>query len=168
MLHEKVSKLLNEQINKEMFSAYLYLDIANYYANKGLTGFQNWYNVQAREEMDHAIFFIQYLQNNNFEVVLEAIAKPTLSYADLAAPLQEAYKHEQFVTASIDAIFNQATAVNDYRTQQFLQWFIKEQGEEEKNAVELITKFEWAKSNLYLLDKELLTRVYTAPTLVIG
>ncbi len=167
MLHEKVSKLLNEQINKEMFSAYLYLDIANYFANKGLNGFQNWYNVQAREEMDHALFFIAYLQNNEFEVVLEKIEKPTIDYKNFKEPLQEALKHERFVTDSINQIFKQASEVADYRTQQFLQWFVKEQGEEEKNASELILKYDWAKENLFLLDKELLTRVYTAPSLVL-
>ncbi|MBU0997712.1 MAG: ferritin [Firmicutes bacterium] len=167
MLHEKVSKLLNEQINKEMFSAYLYLDIANYFANKGLTGFQNWYNVQAREEMDHALFFVAYLQNNEFEVVLEKIEKPTIDYMNFKEPLQEALKHERFVTDSINQIFKQATEVSDYRTQQFLQWFIKEQGEEEKNATELIMKYDWAKENLFLLDKELLTRAYTAPSLTL-
>lgn len=167
MLHEKVSKLLNEQINKEMFSAYLYLDIANYFANKGLTGFQNWYNVQAREEMDHALFFVAYLQNNEFEVVLEKIEKPTIDYTNFKEPLQEALKHERFVTDSINQIFKQATEVSDYRTQQFLQWFIKEQGEEEKNATELIMKYDWAKENLFLLDKELLTRAYTAPSLIL-
>ncbi len=167
MLNEQVSKLINDQINKEMFSAYLYLDIANFYANKGLTGFQNWYNIQAREEMDHALFFIQYLQNNDFEVELEAIAKPTILYEDLLKPLQEAYKHELYVTDSINTIFNKAQEVNDFRTQQFLQWFIKEQGEEEKNATDLITKYEWAKNNLFLLDKELALRVYTTPSLVL-
>lgn len=167
MLNEKVSKLLNEQINKEMFSAYLYLDIANFYANKGLTGFQNWYNIQAREEMDHALLFIQYLQNNDFAVTLEKIEKPTIVYENYLQPLREAYNHELFVTDSINTIFTAATSVNDYRTQQFLQWFVKEQGEEEKNALELISKYEWAQNNLYLLDQELAQRVYTAPSLVL-
>jgi len=167
MLNEKVSKLLNEQINKEMFSAYLYLDIANFYANKGLTGFQNWYNIQAKEEMDHALLFIQYLQNNDFAVTLEKIDKPTIVYENYLQPLREAYNHELFVTDSINTVFTAATSVNDYRTQQFLQWFVKEQGEEEKNALELISKYEWAQNNLYLLDQELATRVYTAPSLVL-
>lgn len=167
MLNEKVSKLLNEQINKEMFSAYLYLDIANFYANKGLTGFQNWYNIQAREEMDHALLFIQYLQNNDFAVTLEKIEKPTIIYENYLEPLREAYNHELFVTDSINTIFTAATSVNDYRTQQFLQWFVKEQGEEEKNSLELINKYEWAQNNLYLLDQELALRVYTAPSLVL-
>jgi len=165
MLNESVSKLLNEQINKEMFSAYLYLDIANYYANNGLVGFQNWFTVQAKEEMDHAMMFLGYLQDNGFEVVLEAIAKPSLQYADHKAPLFESLKHEEFVTASINDIFTAAVKVNDYRTQQFLQWFVKEQVEEEKNANDLILQYEWAKNNLYMLDKELSTRVYTAPTI---
>jgi ferritin len=166
MLNQKVSKLINEQINKEMFSAYLYLDMSNYFINKGLTGFANWYNIQAKEEMDHATIFITYLQNNNFEVVLESLAKPTIEYADYKAPIKESLKHEQFITASINAIFSAAVSVDDFRTQQFLQWFIKEQGEEEKNVTELLVKYDWAKENLYLLDKELLTRVYTPASFV--
>lgn len=166
MLNESVSKLLNEQINKEIFSAYLYLDIANYYANNGLVGFQNWFTVQAKEEMDHAMMFLGYLQDNGFEVVLEAIGKPTIKYENHKAPLFESLKHEEFVTASINDIFTAAVKVNDYRTQQFLQWFVKKQVEEEKNANDLILQYEWAKNNLYMLDKELLTRVYTPVTVV--
>jgi len=168
MLHPNVSKLLNDQINKEMFSAYLYLDMANYYINKGLTGFANWFNVQAREEMDHAIFFIQYLQNNDHEVVLEAIDKPSRSYQEFDEPLKEALNHEHLVTASIHAIYKEAEKNNDYRTTTFLNWFVKEQGEEEKNANDLIVKYAWAKNNLFLLDKELLARVYVQPTLVLN
>ena len=76
MLDKKVVKLLNEQVNAEFYSAYLYLDFANYYADEGLDGFQNWYNIQAQEERDHALLFIQYLQNNGEKVTLEAIDKP--------------------------------------------------------------------------------------------
>ena len=76
MLDKKVIELLNDQVNKEFYSAYLYLDFANFYKDKGLDGFANWYQIQAQEERDHAMLFIQYLQNNNVSVSLEAIAKP--------------------------------------------------------------------------------------------
>ena len=78
MLDKKVADLLNDQINKEMYSAYLYLDFANFYTHKGLNGYANWYNVQAKEEMDHAMGILQYLQDNDYEVTLSAIAKPFL------------------------------------------------------------------------------------------
>lgn len=137
-----VSALLNQQINKEFYSAYLYLDIANFYASKGLDGFANWYQVQAKEEQDHAMLFYQYLHNNGQPVILEAVGKPDGAFASLEAPLAAALEHERYVTALINAIYTAAQAAQDYRTVQFLDWFVKEQGEEEKNAADLITKME--------------------------
>jgi ferritin len=160
MLHASVTKLLNEQINKEMFSAYLYLDMANYYTVNGLDGFANWFKIQAKEEMDHAMIFMTYLQNNDFPVVLTEIQNPSRKYNDLKQPLEESLKHEQFVTASIHAIYAEATEARDYRTLEFLHWFIKEQGEEEKNATDLLVKYDLAAKNLYMLDRELGKREY--------
>ena len=104
-MNANVSKLLNEQINKEFYSAYLYLDFANYYASVGLDGFENWYRVQAQEERDHAMLFYQYLQNNGEGVTFEAIAKPEWERGDHMTPLKKALEHEKLVTASIDAIY---------------------------------------------------------------
>lgn len=170
MLNEKVVKLLNEQVNKEFFSAYLYLDMANYYVNEGLDGFANWFMIQAQEEKDHALLFMKYLQNNNVNVVLEAIDKPNISFKDFKTPLTEALKHEQFVTASINAIYDEAVKVKDFRTQEFLTWFVKEQGEEELNATTNITKYDLfatTPQGLYQLDQEFLQRKYVAPDLVL-
>ena len=153
-----VSALLNQQINKEFYSAYLYLDIANFYASKGLDGFANWYQVQAKEEQDHAMLFYQYLHNNGQPVILEAVGKPDGAFASLEAPLAAALEHERYVTALINAIYTAAQAAQDYRTVQFLDWFVKEQGEEEKNAADLITKMELFGSDakgLYMLNSEL-------------
>ena len=169
-MDKKVSALLNDQINKEMYSAYLYLDIANFYDAKGLDGFANWYEIQAKEEMDHAMLFYQYLHNNSEPVTLQAIAKPDKVFADLMAPLQVALEHEKYVTSLINAIYAAAVEVNDYRTTQFLDWFIKEQGEEEKNSSDQITKMELYGSDprsLYMLNSELLGRTYTAPSLTL-
>ena len=141
-MNANVSKLLNEQINKEFYSAYLYLDFANYYAAVGLDGFENWYRVQAQEERDHAMLFYQYLQNNGEGVTFEAIAKPEWERGDHMTPLKKALEHEKLVTASIDAIYAAAYEARDFRAMQMLDWFIKEQGEEEKNAADLITKME--------------------------
>ena len=141
-MNANVSLLLNEQINKEFYSAYLYLDFANYYAAVGLDGFENWYRVQAQEERDHAMLFYQYLQNNGEGVTFEAIAKPEWERGDHMAPLKRALEHEMLVTASINAIYAAAYEVRDFRTMQMLDWFIKEQGEEEKNAADLITKMD--------------------------
>ncbi len=164
----KVSGLLNDQINKEFYSAYLYLDIANWFSSKGLDGFANWYEIQAKEEQDHAMLIYQYLHNNSEAVALGAIAKPDKAYTELIDPIKAAHEHEQYVTSLIDAVYEAAQDAKDHRTVQFLDWFIKEQGEEEKNSADLITKMELfagdAKS-LYMLNSELKGRTYSAPSL---
>ena len=169
-MNEKVSALLNEQINKEFYSAYLYLDMANFYTQKGLDGFANWYEIQAKEEQDHALLMYQYLQNNGEKVTLEAIAKPDKKFETLMDPLTAGLEHEKYVTSLINNIYAAAIEANDYRTTQFLDWFIKEQGEEEKNSMDLITKMELfgddARS-LYMLNSELAARAYSAPSLTL-
>lgn len=170
MLDKTISKLINEQVNKEFYSAYLYLDFANYFTDAGLDGFANWFNVQAKEEQDHAMLMIQYLQNNAEKVTLEALAKPDVPLNNHLDPLKGALVHEQFVTASIHNIYGVASEKKDYRTMQFLDWFVKEQGEEEKNAEDNIRKFELYGSDakaLYELNSEMAARVYALPSLVL-
>ena len=105
MLDSNVKQLLNEQVNKEVYSAYLYLDFSNFYKSKGLDGFANWYNVQAQEERDHALLFMQYLQNNNVRVTLDAIAKPNVPMDTLMDPLKAGLEHEEYVTSLIHALY---------------------------------------------------------------
>ena len=170
MLDQKVAKLINEQINKELYSAYLYLDFSIYYEDLGLDGFANWYNIQAQEERDHAMLFYQYLQNNNAPVTLEAIPKPDTAFSTLMDPLQAGLAHEEYVTGLIHTIYAAAQEAKDFRTTQFLDWFVKEQGEEEKNAEDLIKKYELFggdPKSLYMLNSELAARVYTAPSLTL-
>lgn len=169
-MDKKVSALLNSQINKEFYSSYLYFEFANYYQEAGLDGFYNWYYVQAQEEMDHALLMVKYLQNNGEKVTFEAVAKPEAALGDNMAPLKAAYEHEKFITAAINEIYAAANAAKDFRTMQFLDWFVKEQGEEEKNASDLVRKMELFGSDarsLYMLDSELKSRVYAAPSLVL-
>ena len=170
MMDQTVSKLLNEQINKEFYSAYLYLDIANFYDDKGLDGFANWYEIQAKEEMDHAMLFYHYLHNNDEPVTLLAIDKPDKTFSTLMEPLEAALAHEKYVTSLINNIYAAAQKANDFRTTHFLDWFIKEQGEEEKNSSDQITKMRLygddARS-LYMLNSELLSRTYAAPSLTL-
>ena len=170
MLDKKVSQLLNEQINKELYSAYLYLDFSNYYYEEGLEGFGNWYKIQVQEERDHALLMLQYLQNNGEHVTLDATGKPDKSYQNFKDPLSFGLEHEIYVTSLIHNIYGAANAVNDFRTMQCLEWFVKEQGEEEKNAEDLIKKFDLFGNDpksLYMLDNELKTRIYNAPSLVL-
>ena len=170
MLNEKIAELLNNQVNKEFYSAYLYLDFANYYKDQGLDGFSNWYTVQAQEERDHAMLIIQYLQNNAERVALEAIDKPDSRFSSNMDPINKALEHERYVTDLIHKIYDEAYTVKDFRTMQFLDWFVKEQGEEETNGENLVKKMELYGSDpksLYMLDQELAARVYAAPTLVL-
>lgn len=170
MLDKKVSELLNNQINKEFYSAYLYLDFSNYYYDQGLDGFGNWFKVQAQEERDHAMLFIQYMQNNGEKIELNAVDKPDVALTDAKTVLEETLKHEQYVTSLIHNIYDAAYSVKDFRTMQFLDWFVKEQGEEENNVDNLIKRFELFgddPKSLYMLDSELGARVYTAPSLVL-
>lgn len=170
MLDKKVVELLNQQINKEFYSAYLYLDFSSFYKDKGLDGFANWYQVQAQEERDHAMLFYQYLHNNNVRPVLEAVDKPSVPMENLKDPLEAGLRQEEYVTGLIHNMYAAAQEVRDFRTTQFLDWFVKEQGEEETNANDLITKMELFGSDpksLYMLDNELKARVYAAPSLVL-
>ena len=169
-MNAKVHELLNAQINKEFYSAYLYLEISNYFDERGLDGFANWYMVQAQEERDHAMLFYTYLQNNSQKITLDTIAKPDVKIeADMDA-LQASLKHELYVTSLINDIYAAAYEAHDFRTMQMLDWFIKEQGEEEKSASDMITKMELFGTDakgLYMLNNELKARVYTAPSLVL-
>ena len=169
-MDKKVHELLNQQINKEFYSAYLYLDFSNYFEDVGLDGFANWYKIQAQEERDHAMLFYQYLQNENQRVTLEAIDKPDKKIESHMDVLKAGLEHEKYVTSLINDIYAAAYDVRDFRTMQFLDWFVKEQGEEETNANDMITKMELFGSDprsLYLLNQELAARVYTAPSLVL-
>lgn len=170
MLDTKVSKLINEQINKELYSAYLYLDFSIYYEEQGLDGFANWYMIQAQEERDHAMLMLKYLQNNGVRAHLETVAKPDKDLKDLMDPLKFGFEHEQYVTGLINDIYAAAYDVRDFRTMQFLDWFVKEQLEEEKSADDMIKKMELFGNDskgLYSLDAEYAARIYTAPSLTL-
>lgn len=170
MLNKKVTDLLNDQINKEFYSAYLYLEMSNYFEAKGLNGFANWFYIQAQEERDHAMLFYRYLQNNDEKVCLDAISKPDKEFKCCMDALQEALFHEEYVTSLINNIYAETEHHNDFRTREFLDWFITEQGEEEKNARDLICKmknFGGDNGGLYLLDNELSKRKYETPSLTL-
>jgi ferritin len=169
-MNEKIAALLNEQINKELYSAYLYLDISNYYDDLDLNGYANYYMIQAQEERDHALLFLKYMQNNGLKVTLEAIGKPDKTFENVLDPLLVAAEHERYVTSLINTIYHEAHEAKDYRTMKFLDWFVNEQMEEEDNADSMISRYKLFGSDakgLYLLDQEYAARVYTAPSLVL-
>ena len=164
MINEKIAKLINTQVNKELYSGYLYLDFANYYADEGLDGFAHWYEIQAQEERDHAMMMRRYLIDNGIKVTFDKIDKPDKTFKNTVDPLKAGYEHEQYVTSLINNIYAEAAKISDYKTMQCLDWFIKEQGEEEKNADDMLKKFNLFghdAKGLYALNQELMARVYT-------
>ena len=162
----RVYELLNDQINKELYSSYLYLSFADYYEEEGLEGFANWYEIQAKEERDHALIFRNYLHENGCKVKLLAIDQPDKEFTTFLEPLEAALEHEKYVTSLINDIYAAAAEVKDYRTMKFLDWFIEEQQEEEDNADKMITRMKLFGSDakaLYDLDQENAARVYSVP-----
>ena len=169
-MNEKIAALLNDQINKEFYSAYLYLDISNYYDGLDLDGYANYYMIQAQEERDHALLFMKYMQNNGLKVTLEAIGKPDKVFNSVLDPMVIAAEHERYVTALINEIYHEAHQAKDYRTMKFLDWFVAEQMEEEDNADTMVSRYKLFGQDpkgLYLLDQEYAARTYTAPSLTL-
>ena len=157
----QVEALLKDQINKELYSAYFYLAIAGFYQGRSLDGFSHWFARQSQEEQGHAIKILNYLQDNRVDVEFAAIAGPVTDFQNNREPLEATLRHEQYITSLIHDLYREARDADDFRTCQFLEWFIAEQGEEEKNTGDLIAKFdlfgEDARS-LYLLNAELKER----------
>ena len=170
-MDKKVYELLNDQINKELYSAYLYLSFADYYEEEGLDGYANWYEIQAQEERDHALIFRNYLHENGEKVKLLAIDQPDKTFSSYLEPLEAGLEHEKYVTSLINDIYAAAVAANDYRTQQFLGWFIDEQLEEEDTADDMITKmklFGGDARSLFELNQEYASRTYSVPSPLAG
>jgi ferritin len=131
---------INEQINKEFYSSYLYLSMAAYFENKNLMGFGHWMRLQADEERGHAMKFYDYLLDSGGQVKLKAIDAPEAEWKSNLVVAEQVAEHEAKVTASIHALYELALKEKDYAAQVLLQWFITEQVEEEKNAAELVAK----------------------------
>lgn len=166
-MDKKVYELINDQINKELYSAYLYLSFADYYEEEGLDGYANWYMIQAQEERDHALIFRNYLHENGERVKLLAIDMPDKTFTNFLEPLEAGFEHEKYVTSLINDIYAAAIEAKDYRAMKFLDWFIEEQMEEEDNADDMITKMKLFGSDakaLYDLDQQYAARVYTVPS----
>jgi ferritin len=166
MFNKKMEKTFNEQINEELYSAYLYLSMVAYFESTNLPGFANWMRVQTQEEIVHAMKFYDYINQRNGRVVLTALADPQIEWKSQMDAFEAAYKHEVHITAKINELVNLAIEEKDHAANMFLQWFVNEQVEEEKNASDIIQKLKMIKDSsegLYMLDKELATRVFIPP-----
>jgi ferritin len=142
MISKTMEQAINEQINKELYSSYLYLSMAAYFEGKNLPGFATWMHVQADEEREHGMKFFEYLVDRGANVELKPIAGPATVWKTSLDAFKQVQEHEAFVTASINALYEQALKEKDYPTQVLLQWFITEQVEEEKNAAEIVQQIE--------------------------
>ncbi len=161
MISEKVLKALNEQVGKEIFSSYLYLSMASYFDSIDLLGFGKWMKVQAREELGHAMKIYEFIYERGGRVELPAIEKPQSNWESPLKAFEAAYHHERFITDSIYKIYSLANEEKDYATQEFLNWFVKEQIEEETQTELIFKKLQKLQDSpvaLYMLDKEVGTR----------
>jgi ferritin len=167
MISKKMVQTINSQINKEIYSAYLYLAMAASAETSGFKGAANWLKVQYHEEMFHAMKFYEYLADQGADIKLMAIAEPPAKFPSLLDIFTKTLAHEQTVTASINNIMELAIAEKDHASQALLAWYVTEQVEEEKNATEILTTLKMIGSNtsaLFLYDKELGARMVTIPT----
>lgn len=168
MLSNKLQEALNAQINAEQWSAYLYLSMSLDAAAKGYKGIANWFSIQYQEEQAHAQLFIDYVQSRGGRVILSPIAAVPTEWATPLDMFRETLAHEQKVTSLIDNLCHLAADEKDFATSNHLIWFVNEQVEEEENARDIIDQLRMVSESqmgLYLIDKELGTRTYTAPSI---
>jgi ferritin len=166
MLSEKMQDALNGQLNKEMYSAYLYMAMSAYSTYTGLKGFANWFMVQYQEEMLHAMKIYDYINDQGGQVKLMAIEQPATEFESPLGMFEKTLEHEKFITRSINELVDLAIAEKDHATNIFLQWYVTEQIEEEGNDNEIIAKLKLVGEDgngLLMLDKELAMRVFTPP-----
>ena len=165
-LNSKIEEVLNNQINREIYSAYLYLSMAAYFDATGLKGMANWTKIQYQEEMAHAMKIFNYVNDRGGRVILESIEKPATEWVSPIDVFEGILKHEEYITKNINELIAVATEEKDYATINFLQWFISEQVEEEANVNEILDQLNLIGDNkmgLVMLDKELGQRVFVDP-----
>jgi len=166
MIKEKNQDALNKQLNAELYSSYLYLSMSAHFESVSLKGFANWMRVQAQEELTHAMKFYDYIHERGGRATLTSIDAPQTQWDSPLAVFEHVYKHEQKVTGLINDLVDLALSEADHATNNFLQWFVTEQVEEESSADEIIQKIKLlgeARGGLFMLDQELKQRVFTPP-----
>jgi len=173
-LDDRVARALNGQVNAEFYSAYLYLAMSSYFKGINLNGFATWMEVQTLEELSHAMKFFHFINDRGKRALVTAIDGPPTEWVSPAAAFEQVYEHEQKVTGLINDLVNLAIEEKDHATNNFLQWFVSEQVEEEASANDVLQKLKLiqdGQGGLFLLDRELGQRVFTPPpgvTIVAG
>lgn len=166
MLDKEMEKAINKQMNAELYSSYLYLSMGAYFESIDLSGFASWMRVQAQEELSHAMKFYDYLVRRGARVTLTEIEAPPKEWNSAVAVFEHVYEHEQMVTGLINKLVDLSISLSDHATNNFLQWYVAEQVEEEESASGVLQKVKLAgddSSGLLMLDQELGTRVYNPP-----
>ncbi len=166
MISKKIQDALNDQINAELYSAYLYLSMQAYFESVNLSGFANWMKVQTQEELTHAMKMYGFVNERSGRVVLGVIEAPPTEWDSPLAVFEAAYSHEQLVTGRINDLVNLAIEEKDHATNAFLQWFVDEQVEEEASADAVVQNLRMAQDApgaLFMIDRELGQRVFTPP-----
>lgn len=168
MLNKKIEQAINDQINEELYSSYLYLAMSAHFANLGLNGFANWMNIQVQEEMNHAKFFFDFVLERGGKINLEQIAKPKSEWSSVIEIFEETVAHEKYISSRINDIASLAIEEKDHATASFLRWFIDEQVEEEATAEDWLNKLKLTKAEgtaLFFLDQEAAKRVFVQPVM---
>ena len=166
MISKKMEEALNNQVNAELYSAYLYLSMESYFKSENLNGFANWMRVQTQEEVSHAMKIYDFINERGGRVTLKTIEGPQTEWDSALAVFKAAYAHEQKVTGLINDLVDLAITEKDHATNSFLQWFVNEQVEEEASADEIVQQLkmmESAPGGMFMLDRELGQRVFTPP-----
>lgn len=166
MIDSRMEAAINDQINAELFSAYLYLSMSAYFQSVNLQGFANWMRVQFQEETLHAMKFYDYVHERGGRVVLQAIAQPDKEWPSTLAVFEETLAHERKVTSLIHKLVDLSLSISDHATHSMLQWFVSEQVEEEATAETVLMELKMIEGNtsaLFLMNRELGARVFTPP-----
>jgi ferritin len=166
MVNKKIEGALNQQVNAELYSSYLYLSMSAYFQSINLPGFANWMRVQAQEELVHAMKFYDFINERGARVMLQQVKAPPAAWSSPLDVFENTYKHEQKVTGLINDLVNLAVGERDHATNIFLQWFVTEQVEEEASADEVVQKLKLVgddSGGLFMLDGEMGQRVFTPP-----
>lgn len=166
MLEKKLEEALNDQINFEFYSSYLYLSMSAYYVSAGLNGFANWMRIQAQEEAVHAMKLFDYIGDRGGRALLKTVKGPETEWDSPEKPFEDAYKHETIVSSRFNDLMNLSIECKDHATSSFLRWYVDEQVEEEANALDIVNRLKLVKGapdGLFMLDKELGLRVFKVP-----
>ncbi|MBL6988182.1 MAG: ferritin [Bacteriovoracaceae bacterium] len=166
MLSTDVEKALNEQINFELYSSYIYLSMSAYFESIDLPGFAHWMKIQNQEELVHVHKLFDYINEREGRVTLTAIEAPQLEWESALDAFQDAYEHEQKVTARVNKIVDLSIVKSDHATNSFLQWFVQEQVEEESSVKKVVQDLKMVGKDghgLFMLNRELAQRVFVPP-----